>query len=191
MQGYILISNLQVADSLKVDFTDFARAVFCDFQGLLPLQQKIKMLSLRGYGYSIPSETSFMILGASFILTLNISISNLVIQFSKSLFTYYLFQLSKFVRKGLKADFDSTSDAKDRRYSKVLPIPDEGEKTILHLAAERDLVDIAKSYIKLYPNHVYEVTSGHGLRRIPLEFAIRNGHDETASYLAAKMMKSR
>ena len=91
----------------------------------------------------------------------------------------------------MKADFDSTSDPKDRRYSKVRPIPDEGEKTILHLAAERDLIDIAKAYIKLYPNHVYEVTSGYGLRRIPLEFAILNGNDETASYLATKMMKSR
>ena len=88
----------------------------------------------------------------------------------------------------MEDDFNSTSD---QRYSKVLRIPDEGEKTILHLAAERDLVDIAKSYVKLYPNHVYEVTSGHGLTRIPLEFAILNGHDETASYLATKMMKSR
>ena len=67
----------------------------------------------------------------------------------------------------------------------------QGRKTILHLAAERNLTGLASLYLNLYPGHVYEPTSGHGLDRLPLELALIGQFDEMASFLAKNMLHER
>jgi len=100
-------------------------------------------------------------------------------------------QFSQFVTIILKEDFDSTEDQKKRHYAWTLPVSNEGQKTILHLATERDLLDVVKSYCKLYPGHVYEPTTDHGKNRIPVEFALLNSHDATAAFLIKQMLHER
>ena len=89
----------------------------------------------------------------------------------------------------MQDDYSSSPSQEGRKYAWLLPIPNKGKKTILHLAAERNLQDIAHVFIKMYPGLVYEPTSDDG--KLPLELALKNRHDEVASLLVKSMLHQR
>ncbi|XP_065664981.1 uncharacterized protein LOC100201836 isoform X2 [Hydra vulgaris] len=104
-------------------------------------------------------------------------------------------QLLEFVKIILHDDYSSSSSQEERKYAWLLPVPNQGRKTILHLAAERNLQDIAQVFIKMYPGLVYEPTSDS--RKLPLELALelippfKCRHDEVASLLIKSMLHQR
>ena len=80
------------------------------------------------------------------------------------------------------------SEEGSERYGVLLPIPGQGLKCILHLAAERNLVEIAEAFLEIYPNGVYLTTDKD---KLPLEFALTKRNDTIASFLASKMFHER
>jgi len=59
---------------------------------------------------------------------------------------------------------------------------------VLHLIAERDLIDLAEIYLsdEFYPGHVH-VNSLVVPKKLPLALAIENKCDQTAAFIARKM----
>ena len=66
---------------------------------------------------------------------------------------------------------------------------DLGCPTLLHLAAERNFVHVAKSLVNKSGGLLYLKTEKHGSKRpyLPIEIALMNFHDETAAYLITQM----
>ena len=77
----------------------------------------------------------------------------------------------------------------DPKYGDLLPEKDDA-LLVLHLIAERDLVDLAELYLEMYPGHVH-VESDEETPRLPIELAITESNDRTAAFLAGKMAKFR
>ena len=64
--------------------------------------------------------------------------------------------------------------------------------TALHLVCDRNLVQIARHIVSLYPGQCYIKSSGGGLaKRVPLEMALENKMDETAAMLIKSMLNDR
>ena len=68
-------------------------------------------------------------------------------------------------------------------------------KTLLHVAAERNLVFIAKQLMKYYPDSnllfiscPYKMRNGKQTECIPLLLALDNRHDGVASYLIKEII---
>lgn len=88
----------------------------------------------------------------------------------------------------MKIDFEDAKEKKDpSKYSTILEDHPE-KKTILHLVADRNLVDLAEIFVEFYPGSVYVNAPCDGIRRIPLELALLKSYDEMASFLASKML---
>jgi len=94
-------------------------------------------------------------------------------------------QLSVFVKLLLEEDKET------KHYTKLLPMANTNVMmTVLHLAAERDLVNICYTFVTLYPNSVY-VTTNEDKDRLPIELAMEKKMDNVASYLAGNMLHER
>lgn len=88
-------------------------------------------------------------------------------------------QLAEFARRLL-------SEENSEHYGRTFP--DYEHNTVLHFCAERDLYHIAVFYLELYPKHVYVTNKADEL---PVELALKNRHDDTASLLLSKMLNQR
>ena len=75
------------------------------------------------------------------------------------------------------------------KYSDLLPETDD-ILLLLHLIAERDLVDLAKIYVELYPGHVH-LLSDDDIPKLAIEHAMEKSKDRTAAFLASKMARFR
>ena len=75
------------------------------------------------------------------------------------------------------------------KYSDFLPETDD-ILLLLHLIAERDLVDLAEIYVELYPGHVH-LPSDDDIPELAIEHAIKKSKDRTAAFLAGKMTRFR
>ena len=84
---------------------------------------------------------------------------------------------------------DALKEDEDPKYSDLLPEKDDA-LLLLHLIAERDLVDLAEIYVEIYPGHVH-VESDEDISKLPIEHAIENFKDRTAAFLASKMARFR
>ena len=67
-------------------------------------------------------------------------------------------------------------------------IPDHPDKlTLLHMLAQRDLVDFAEIVINKYPGIVHCKSKARRNRILPIELALEHNHDGIASFIASKM----
>ena len=98
-------------------------------------------------------------------------------------------QVNEFAALILEEDFKK--DPYERRYEGLLEMGEGPMKTILHLAAERDLYLVADGIISLYPSIVYVTTHVGDYDEYPLCFALQKFHDKTASLLIRAMQNSR
>ena len=82
---------------------------------------------------------------------------------------------------------ESEAKNKGKRCKYASKIKDR-TKTVLHLAAEKNLYGIAQHVLQLYPKQCY-LSSEDG--ELPLQLAIGNNCDETGALLAKSMLKER
>lgn len=103
----------------------------------------------------------------------------------------FIQQLSELVNLILNKDYDqSKKSGRKSTYSKFVKCTDS-KKTVLHLAAERNLKQIASHLISLYPGQCYIKSSGTIGKKIALELALTEYHDSTAALLIHNMLNER
>lgn len=89
-------------------------------------------------------------------------------------------------------DYEKNKKKKRTIYSIPIEVNDEIEKTVLHFAAERNLDAIATTILNFYPRLCYcKCPCGGPIDQLPIELAIENNMDNTASLLAKKMNNAR
>ena len=100
-----------------------------------------------------------------------------------------LLQLSEFADILLQEDYNTPlPEGELHKYENFVTV-DKQKTTVLHLAAERDLLQIASIFVKLYGNHVYKKNLKE--RRLPVEIALDKKKDNTASFLMKNMLNER
>lgn len=106
--------------------------------------------------------------------------------------TGFIQRLTKIGSIILSKDRDTAREEnRDPRYSLVMqnhPL----KITVLHLLAERNLVDLADIYLskEFYPGHVH-VDSQKAPKKLPLECSLAKCHDEISYLIAKRMRRSR
>ena len=79
----------------------------------------------------------------------------------------------------------------DPRYGEWIVTDKDGvKKSLLHLAAERNFVDIAKCLLQYDPELVYLKTVGGG-HKFPVEYALENYKDDVAALIIKGMSNKR
>lgn len=96
------------------------------------------------------------------------------------------FQLSRFTKIILERESDE-----DYEFYRVEEDP--AAPTLLHLAAERNFLHVAKLLVEMYPSLVDMGTDQVGEERgyLPVEMALMSYRDETAAYLISQMKLDR
>ena len=98
--------------------------------------------------------------------------------------TYFLpLQISKLSEILISGEYARAEKENDRpRYSKWVFTDDNGvKKSLLHLAAERNFVDIAKCILKHKPELVYLKSIGD--EKLPVEYALEKYKDDVAALI--------
>ena len=106
--------------------------------------------------------------------------------------TYFCFsQISKLAEILIDKEYArAKKERDDPRYSEWVFTDDNGtEKSLLHLAAERNFVDIAKCLLQHKAELVYLKTMGDD--KMPIESALENYQDDVAALIIKAMSNKR
>jgi len=103
------------------------------------------------------------------------------------LYPTFAFELSEFASILLTDDVKNTGEEEECAYEQLLEVGDD-MKTVLHLAAERNLTQVVEYTVSLHPNLVYVTTLDD---EYALNFALINRNDDVASVLVDSMENGR
>ena len=89
-------------------------------------------------------------------------------------------------------DHEKNKTKKRTTYSVPIELNDEIEKTVLHLAAERNLHVVVKQVLTFYPRQSYrKCQCEEEVEQLAIELALRNRMDDAAAVLVEYMTNER
>lgn len=102
----------------------------------------------------------------------------------QEIFSTFLFEITEFSAVLLEED----DEIAEPTYGSLIELADGSMKTILHLAAERNLLHVCENILRNHPGLVYVTTLDD---EYPLDFALNNLHDDVAALLVQSMENGR